>query len=122
MKSRCRCLDGHGMCWGRGKCGKWRSSRTMGRRGGVLCGIRCMKRLKPERLLRSEAELTEPHFLYLVWRNSRCLRTFRKMPLCDALVVLPFCTVVHATSSLVGSCDATDLGRGPRLSAAAAQM
>src|SRR6266699_6454806 len=27
-------------------------------------------------------------------------RTFKNMPLCDALVVLPFCTVVHATSSV----------------------
>src|SRR5882762_8267733 len=28
------------------------------------------------------------------------LRTFRNVPLCDALVVLPFCTLVHATSSV----------------------
>src|SRR6266700_1838372 len=27
-------------------------------------------------------------------------RTFKNIPLCDALVVLPFCTVVHATSSV----------------------
>ena len=32
---------------------------------------------------------------------SACFRRmFKNMPLCDALVVLPFCTVVHATSSV----------------------
>jgi len=41
---------------GPGKVRQMAEQSNDGQRRGGLCGIRCMKRLKPERLLQSEAE------------------------------------------------------------------